>query len=243
MRGIEVQITSLKIPSLLDFSKIKCILTIGSSVQSTSYPFKSLIFTRIDGHSTIGVSITNSDLIIGGVDIPLILDQIKRPSTFYLSDSFNTPDHRNPTRIKGDTPEITLTIKSLAEEPTNIFDSSIEKQLEEAMDKLDESYKSRKELQMSIEETTLQLSEMIKTQDSIINQHLKEKDDLNFRITEAENEAKIEKAKVLSCLTRIQELENLAEAWKNSDKQAKYIEKWCSEVSVLSDNSLYQKNE
>ena len=215
MPGIEINILSIKMPLHPDYSKLKTILTIGSYTQASLYPFKPMFFSSIDSHSILSISITSQEKIIGGVDIPLNILLTKKTNTFKLSDSYNTPDRRkkSPTRGKTEASEITLSIKPvLSNEEKKKIEGNLEKKLEEALNLLDQSYKSRQELQLSIEETTNQLSEMIKNQDNIIKTHLKEKEDLNLMLKDAECQLNLEKNKYFSIISRNQELESMVDA-------------------------------
>ena len=246
MPGIEVQILNLKLPSCNDFSKVKCIFTIGAYSQSTSYPFKTLAFTTIDNFTVMSISITHTEKPIGGVDIPLALIQSKKSNTFKLSESYNTPDRRklSQNRLKGETPEITLSIKSLpSTEEIKTNESSLSRKLQETEEMLEDSYKSRRELQLSIEETTSQLSEMIKAQDSIIKQCQREKEEINQRLQEAEEKLTLEKSRVLSINSKYQELEGISEVCRSKEKQIKITETWCTEVNSQTEEYLQQQNQ
>ena len=159
----------------------------------------------------------------------MTLFQSKNSSTFRLSDSYNTPDRSKltPTKAKGEASEITLAIKTFnsTDEVRTLSDHNLERKLEECQEMLDESYRSRRELQLSIEETTHQLSEMIKTQDNIIKQHIKEKDEMKQKLKDSEEKINLEKNKANSLVVKIQELESTAEVAKLSEKQLKSSEK------------------
>ena len=246
MTGIEVQILNLKLPSCNDFSKIKCIFTIGTYSQTTSYPFKALTFSTIDNFTVISISITHTDKPIGGVDIPLTLIQPKKSNTFKLSESYNTPDRRklSPNKLKGEAPEVTLSIKFLPSvEETKNCEGSLSRKLQETEEMLENSYKSRRELQLSIEETTSQLSEMIKTQDNIIKQCQRDKEEMTKKIQEAEEKLALEKSKWLNVNSKYQELEGIAEVCRSKEKQIKITETWCTEVNSQTEDYLQQQNQ
>lgn len=245
MPGIEVQILNLKLPSVNDFSKVRCVFTIGSNNQSTTYPFKPLIFATVDNYSVLSVSIAQADKIIGGVDIPLTLIQTKKSSTFRLSDTYNTPDRKkqSPNRLKGDPAEITIALKSLiTPEEAKLTGGALQKKLEEATEMLDESYKSRRELQLSIEETTQQLSDMIKNQDNIIKQYLSEKQESSGKIKHLEDTLAGEKGKAVVVLLKNQELEALIDSNKSTEREYKIVEKWYEEVNSKTDDYARQQN-
>jgi Growth-Arrest-Specific Protein 2 Domain len=244
MTGIEVHVINLKIPSLTDFSKVKCIVTAGSSSQSTLYPFKPVTFNLVDSNSIISVSIFHMDKVIGGIDIPIALDAYNKPKVFKLSDSYKTPDRRpNSVNKTKEVPEIILSIKPAKLEET--FTPAVvpnEKKVD-LKHLLEESYKSRRELQLSIEETTHQLQDIINSQDEIIKQDLKEKQDLRQELLNIENLLDLEKNKLKVANAKLFELQNLSDTWKNIETQTKSTQNWCSEISLQSERSLQQQSQ
>jgi Growth-Arrest-Specific Protein 2 Domain len=107
---------------------------------------------------------------------------------------------------------------------------------------LDESYKSRRELQLSIEETTHQLSEMIENQDKIIKQYLKERDDMRKQLQEAENQVTTEKNKLSGCMLKIQELESESELYKPNETEKKTLEAIYQDSVSKSEQFLAQQS-
>ena len=98
--SLEIEVMELRIPSLSDFSKVKCILTANHYTQSLTYPFKTMAIPRVDDFSILEISITHANQIIAGVDVPLTLFKNRRYHTFKLTDPNSSPEKKKSSFVK-----------------------------------------------------------------------------------------------------------------------------------------------
>ena len=221
--SLEIEVMELRIPSLSDFSKVKCILTANHYTQSLTYPFKTMAIPRVDDFSILEISITHANQIIAGVDVPLTLFKNRRYHTFKLTDPNSSPEKKKSSFVKPkfDSAEITIGIKYILNDPTiEGFKSQIkdlEKKIRNSVDLVDEGFKSRRDLQSNFEDATKTLSKMIQSQDDTIKNLLNEREKINDYLKTVENDLKIEKNKYLEAISQVEELENSFGVCKTDD--------------------------
>ena len=225
--SLEIEVKDLILPSLSDFSKVKCILTVNSYTQSISYPFKTMTIPRVDDYSILEVAITHLNQVIASIDIPLTLFKNKRFHTFKLPSPNSSPDKRKPSLFNQPKPkkqvsaEITLGISYVLSDPTvEDFKTQIkllEQRVRKSVDLADEGFKSRRELQENFEEVTKNLTKMIHSQDDTIKNLAVEKEKIFDYLKAVEADLRTEKERQLDGLARSDAFETSFGIWKTTD--------------------------
>ncbi|OMJ94929.1 hypothetical protein SteCoe_1789 [Stentor coeruleus] len=211
--SLELEILELKLPSLSDFSKVKCILTVNNYTQCLPYPFKTMVIPKVDNFSILEISITNQNLVIASLEIPLTLFRNKTKQTFNLID-YQLVQEKRKTSIKPkvDNMEITLIIKHVPQNPTiNNFKTQIrtlEQKVRESENILEEEVKSRRSIAGNFEEATKNLAKMVKSQEDTINQLINDKEKIYEYLKGVENDLKLEKNKNYEVLNRFEDMES-----------------------------------
>lgn len=211
--SLELEIIELKLPLLSDFSKVKCILTVNNYTQSLPYPFKTMVIPKVDSFSVLEISITNQNLVIASLEIPLTLFRNKTKQTFKLIDyQLAQEKRRTSIKPKTDNMEITLIIKHIPQNPTiNNFKTQIrtlEKKVRESENIIGEEVKSRRDMTSNFEDVTKNLAQMIKSQEDTIKNLISDKEKIYNYLKGVENDLKTEKNKNYEVLNRFEDMES-----------------------------------
>lgn len=218
--SLELEIKQLKVPSLSDFSKVKCILTVNHYTQCLSYPFKTMLIPIVDDFSVLEVSISCSNLVIAGIDIPLTLFKNKKVHTFRLNEPNSSPEKKKSGK-KPQLAEITLGIKYLKNDQTIEEYKSEIKDLEGKVRKtegiMEEGLKSKREMQNNFEEITKNLAKMVQAQDETIKHLMQDREKINLYLQKVENDLKVETCEGI----RGESVENRVRQGKTKEKSDK----------------------
>lgn len=198
--SLELEVVSLKLPSLSDMSKVKCNFTVNNYTQCLPYPFKTMVVPKINNHSVLEISITHYNQIIAGLEIPLTLFRSNKQQTFKLIDHTEIQDKRKiTTKGKNENMEISLFIKHIPEnQSSNDYKTEIktlENKVKDSEILLEEGFRTRRGMQNNFEEVTKNLAKMIKSQEETINNLVSEKEKIYLYLKSVENDFLAEKTK------------------------------------------------
>ena len=249
--SLEIEVKDLILPSLSDFSKVKCILTVNSYTQSISYPFKAMTIPQVDNFSILSVSITHINEVIASIDIPLTLFKTKRFHTFKLPSPSPSPEKRKlslysqPKSKKLICAEITLGITYVLSDPTiEDFKTQIkllEQKMKQTVDMENEGFQSRRELQENFEEVSKNLAKMVHSQDDTIKNLVIEKEKIFEYMKLVVADLTPEKLRQLSGFVRSDAFETSFGIWKTTDDSQESERKSSNRVATGSIDAEYRK--
>ena len=239
--ALEIEIYDIKIPLKYEPSKIKGMICIND--QSHEFKLNSISFILPVSLSLpiIQILIIYSDKEISRHEINQLNFQGKNRITEVLK--FSEAERKNLTqRTNFKSIMLTISIHGITEKPTQALLNSLqfqvnslknsEKSVNSLTKMLDDSYKSRNDLQLSIDETTEQLESQIFEKNQIINSIFKESSDISKSLSLRQNESNQLKSKINALVLKLMEFEGIQQLYNSLN----------NEFVVVNDELLKQKD-